>query len=100
MTEPLIKKELEGEPCLEVIGAGWGRTGTNSAKILACKRPNQSMAIVFVYCRISFERLDHTITSTNVDLDWALFLQQHGIKVSSVRFSKDLSLPLFPVLFV
>lgn len=33
MTEPLIKKQLEGEPCLEVIGAGWGRTGTNSVKI-------------------------------------------------------------------
>lgn len=33
MTEPLVKKELEGEPRLKVIGAGWGRTGTNSVKI-------------------------------------------------------------------
>ena len=28
-----MKKELEGEPKLEVIGAGWGRTGTNSVKL-------------------------------------------------------------------
>ena len=54
MAEPLIKKELEGEPCLEVIGAGWGRTGTNSVKILACKRRNQSMALVFVYMPTEF----------------------------------------------
>lgn len=30
MTE---KKELAGSPKLEVIGAGWGRTGTNSLKV-------------------------------------------------------------------
>lgn len=29
----MVKKELEGEPRLKVIGAGWGRTGTNSVKI-------------------------------------------------------------------
>ena len=29
MTQPL----LEGEPKLQVIGAGWGRTGTNSVKM-------------------------------------------------------------------
>eukprot|EP00913_Durusdinium_trenchii_P013055 g12255.t1 len=33
LLEPLVKKELEGEPRLKVIGAGWGRTGTNSVKI-------------------------------------------------------------------
>jgi len=33
MTERLLKKELEGEPDLQIIGAGWGRTGTNSVKL-------------------------------------------------------------------
>jgi len=33
MAEPLIKKDLVGEPKLKVIGAGFGRTGTNSVKL-------------------------------------------------------------------